>query len=78
MNKIKAIGLGLGASMLIPFLSYAQFSTSTAITTVTTSITDVALIIAGVIAAILGLWAALTGLGWGMRKFKHYVSGRKF
>jgi len=35
-------------------------------------------IIAGVIAAILTLLAGLLGLGWGVRKFKQKISGKKF
>jgi len=79
MKNIKRIALAVGVSAL-PFLAFADtaFGTSTAVTTVTTLIGDVALIIGGVIATLLSLYAALVGLGWGTRKFKQYVSGRKF
>lgn len=70
--------VGVFAVMVMPFIASAQMSTSTVITNVTSHITDVATILGGVIAAILGLLAALTGLGWGVRKFRRYVSGRKF
>jgi len=39
---------------------------------------EVALIIGGTIAGILSLLAGLTGLGWAVRKYRHYVAGRKF
>lgn len=75
---IKKIAITVGASFL-PMLAFADaFSTSTAPTVVGSLISDVALVIGGVVGTILGLYAALVGLGWGVRKFKHYVSGRKF
>lgn len=55
-----------------------MFATSTAITEVTTLITNLGLVIAGVVTSILALYSALLGLGWGVRKFRAYVSGRKF
>lgn len=54
------------------------FGTSTAPTLVNGLITDVAVIIGAVIASILGLLAALMGLGWGVKKFRHYITGKKF
>jgi len=55
-----------------------MFSTTTAVTTVTDLITNLALVIGGVVGAILALYAGLLGLGWGVRKFRQYISGRKF
>jgi len=78
-NVLKGLGASLAAFGLTVGVSSADaFSTSTAPTVVNNMIADVALIIGGVVAVILGLYAALTGLGWGVRKFRHYVSGRKF
>jgi len=55
-----------------------MFGTSTAVTSILQLNTDVGTIIGGVIVAILTLLAALLGLGWGVRKFKQKISGRKF
>jgi len=81
-NKIK---VGLVSSLTtLAFLGSvltthaAAFSTSTAITEVNNQIGDVALIIGGTVAVILGLLSALLGLGWGVRHFKKYVTGKKF
>jgi len=64
--------------VLAPALSFAQFSTTTAITTVTNAVTDTGTIIAGVVGVIIGLMVALIGLGWGVRKIQKHVTGRKF
>jgi len=66
------------STLALPLLSFAQFSTSTAASSVTDFITDLASVIAAVVVAILGLLAALVGLGWGVRKFLKWVGGRKF
>jgi len=68
------------ASLLMPLMASAQtaFGTSTASTIYTQFQTDVALIVGTVIGGLLALMGALIGLGWATRKFKHYVSGRKF
>lgn len=58
--------------------AHAQFSTTTAVATQATFVSDIAYVIGATIAGILGLLASLTGLGWAVRKFRHYVSGRKF
>ena len=77
-QKILGVVAAVGAVML-PAVSLADtFGTSSAPTIVTSFITDVAGILGAVIASILGLLAALLGLGWGIRKFRHYVAGRKF
>lgn len=64
----------------MPFISIAEaaYSTSTAVTDVNTAIGAVGDTIGGVVPTILVLLAALIGLGWGVRKFKAHVSGRKF
>lgn len=58
--------------------AYAQYSTTTAATDVGTAIADVGSTIGANIPQILALLAALIGLGWGVRKFMKWVSGRKF
>jgi len=79
MKKISYVGAGIITALAVPFLVFADtFSTSTAPTLVNGFIADIAVIIGAVIAGILGIYAGLVGLGWGIRKFKHYVSGRKF
>jgi len=78
--KTKILGIvgGIGTALL-PILSHAQaFSTSTASTAFGNVLSDVSVIMLTAITAILGLYAGLVGLGWGIRKFKAYVSGRKF
>lgn len=74
---IGGVTLGL-STFALPLLSLAQFSTSTAATSVTDFITSLSAVIAAVVVAILGLLAALVGLGWGIRKFLKWVGGRKF
>jgi len=77
-NKIIGVVSGVGAAML-PFLAFADtFGTSTAATEVNTLITNVAVILGSVVGVILGLLAALMGLGWGVKKFRHYITGKKF
>lgn len=66
------------AFVTIPQLTHAQFSTSTAVSTVTGFQGDLSFVIGAVIAGILSLLAALVGLGWGIRKFLKWVGGRKF
>lgn len=75
------IGVGIASvgAFLLPVVAYAQtFGTSTAPTLVIDMIADVAVIIGAVVAVILGLYAALLGLGWGVKKFRQYITGRKF
>jgi putative Mn2+ efflux pump MntP len=55
-----------------------MFGTSTVSAVFSGLVGDIATIIGASIVVILGLYAALTGLGWAVRKFRHYVSGRKF
>jgi hypothetical protein len=79
--KYKLAGVAGVISGVIATGSYAfadTFGTSTAPTLVNSLVGDVAVIIGAVVGAILGLLAALLGLGWGIRKFKHYITGRKF
>jgi len=40
--------------------------------------TDLGIIIAAVVATLLTGYVALLGLGWGVRHFKKYISGKKF
>lgn len=80
-NKLKAFGaLALALAIIVlPSVSSADaFGTSTVSAIILQFITDVAVIIGTVIAVILSLVAAMHGLGWGVRKFRHYVSGKKF
>lgn len=70
--------VAVAALVVLPAVTHAQFSTSTAATTVNGFVVDLSTIIAAVIAAILGLLAALVGLGWGIRKFLKWNGGRKF
>jgi len=44
----------------------------------TTAYTNIGTIFAVAIAAILVAWASLTGLGFGLRKAKRYITGKKF
>jgi len=67
-----------GALALASQVGAEAFSTSTAPTIVNSLISDVALIIGAVVGTILGLLAALMGLGWGVKKFRRYITGRKF
>jgi len=80
MNKIQKILFVASALVLAGTPAFAQtaLSTSTAPTFIEGLVTDVALIMGTVIVVIVGLLAALLGLGWGIRKFKGYVTGRKF
>lgn len=59
-------------------IAHAQYSTTTASTNVISNINDVGATIGAVVPTILVLMAALIGLGWGVRKFRQHVSGRKF
>lgn len=82
MNKIQKIASGFGAfvaSLALVTVSFgAELSTSTAPGLVNGLITDVATIIGAVVVAILGLLGALMGLGWGVKKFRAYITGKKF
>jgi len=80
MKKIASLGaVALAYALLVlPAISHAQFSTSTAVTTVTDFIGSLSVVIAGIVGGILALLAALVGLGWGIRKFLKWVGGRKF
>lgn len=76
---MKKLIYGVPVALLMPFLAFADaISTSTAPTVILNFTVDAATIIGTVIGSILGLYAALLGLGWGVRKFRHYISGRKF
>jgi len=55
-----------------------MYSTTTAAAAVTGLVSDVGSQFSTIIPVILVLLAALIGLGWGVRKFKAHVSGRKF
>lgn len=75
------VKLGAGTALFAATAAVAladTFGTSTVPSIMTGFIGDVAVIIGIVVAAVLGLLAALLGLGWGVRKFKAYVSGKKF
>jgi len=63
---------------LVSVASAQAYSTSTAASSVTTLVSDVSAVITQVVVVILALLAALLGLGWGVRKFKRYITGRKF
>lgn len=81
--KFTKYEIASGASVLgflLPVLTSAQtaFGTSTASTIYNQFQTDVALIVGTVIGGLLALMGALIGLGWATRKFRHYISGRKF
>ncbi len=79
--KYKLAGVAGVIAGVVATCSYAfadTFGTSTAPTLVNGLIGDVAVIIGAVVASILGLLAALLGLGWGVKKFRHYITGRKF
>jgi len=81
MKKYMKIASGASVlSLLLPMLALADsaFGTSTAPSVYLQLQTDVALIIGTVVGGLLALMGALIGLGWATRKFKHYVSGRKF
>jgi len=75
-TRVAIVGMTFGLATLA--LADTAFSTSSAPTLVLGMIGDVALIIGIVIGAILGLLAALLGLGWGVKKFRHYITGKKF
>lgn len=76
-NKIIATVSGLGMAVM-PFLAHAQYATTTASDSVNTLNADVGATIGATVPEILALLAALIGLGWGVRKFMKWVSGRKF
>lgn len=44
----------------------------------TTAYGDIGTILAVAVAAVVGALVALLGLGFGIRKARHYVTGRKF
>lgn len=77
LASLGAVALAFGL-IVLPSLTNAQFSTSTAVTTVTDFIGSLSVVIAGIVGGILALLAALVGLGWGIRKFLKWVGGRKF
>jgi len=78
MKRISIALTAVAVAGLPMFASAQEFATTTAVTTVTDLVTQLALVIAGVVASIIALYAALLGLGWGIRKVRHYISGRKF
>lgn len=84
MNKfIMRLASGVsvaGLYLLAANVAAAQtaFGTSTTPAVYNQFQTDVALIIGTVVGGLLALMGALIGLGWATRKFKHYISGRKF
>jgi len=79
MSKIKAMFLAAIAVIATPFLASAQIwdATST-IDVLQSTFTNVGLIFAMAIGAILVAWGALIGLGYGLRKAKSYITGKKF
>jgi len=77
--RISGVVTALALTVMASAVTYAsELSTSTAISAVNALKTDVGLTMGEVITGILGLLAALIGLGWGVRKFMRWVSGRKF
>jgi len=89
MNNIKSFVVrsagvvAVASSALMASAAHAAydstaFSTTTAVTNSNQFFTDINLVIGGTIVGILTLMAALLGLGWAVRRFKKYVSGRKF
>lgn len=83
MNKfsklaVKIAGLTSAFMATVTLASAQAFGTSTAAGHVTQLSGDVALIIGAVIVSILGLLAALLGLGFGVNRFRKYVTGKKF
>jgi len=74
--KIASVGVIIGS--LLPTFAHAAYSTTTAAGDVNTAIADVGSTIGLTVPTILGLLAALIGLGWGVRKFVKWVSGKKF
>lgn len=78
-RAVSAFALVAGVYLASSGVSLAQeFNATTAQSEIITFIGILALIIGGVVATILALLAALIGLGWGVRKFKKWVSGGKF
>jgi len=59
-------------------VAHAQYATTTAVSDQNTLVANVGSSLQGEIPVILGLLAALIALGWGVRKFMRWVSGRKF
>lgn len=79
LRRVRDASVLISASILVPMIAHgAEFGTSTASTVYTQFQSDVAIIIGAVVGGLLALMGALIGLGWATRKFKHYVSGRKF
>jgi len=80
MNKLKFKVAGASALImgLVPFVSHAQMSTTTANTLVASVISDVSQSMTTNITLILAVVAGLIALGWGYRKFKGKVGGRMF
>jgi len=82
MKKILAYALpalALGLVIGVPG-AHAQeaFGTSTAVQTVNDFRDAIAVIVGAVIGGILTLMAGLLGLGWGTRKVRQHITGRKF
>jgi len=78
-NKILKIGGGSLALSLLPMLAFAdEMSTSTADSILANVYSGVSQSIVTNVTIILGIVAGLLALGWGYRKFKSKVSGRKF
>jgi len=79
MKIAKSIGMAVVGFALVPALAFAQqLSTSTVPTVVNNVTSDVSQIVYQVIGGILALMVALLGLGWGVRRVKRYITGRKF
>jgi len=75
----KIVGVVSFSVAMLPMLaSAAAYGTSTAGTDFASALSDIGILIAAGVAAALGGWAALTGLGFALRHFKRYVSGKKF
>jgi len=55
-----------------------MWNATSTIAELTSAFADIGLVFAMAIAAILAAWAALVGLGYGIRKARAYVTGRKF
>ena len=77
--KTKITLASIGASLLLPLLSFAQvYSTTTAAAEWNSSAADIGYMIGLSLVAVLGGAAALIGLGFGWRHLKKYITGRKF
>jgi len=77
--KKKIIALGASLAVMLPTMaSAAAYASTTAATDFANALSDIGVLIAAGVAGALGGWVALTGLGFALRHFRKYVSGRKF